>query len=90
MAPKAAEDTISVKDLKECLDALERLKGIRRELKEKLSKQSLSDNEEVSFAENLCKISRDIRDLEWLKLQGLDISKKAAEARAAHAAKGKA
>jgi hypothetical protein len=69
----ATDSTISIKELKDCLDALEKLKGIRTELKGKLSKQGLSDDEEVKFAENLRKTSEQIRHLEEVKLRGLNI-----------------
>lgn len=69
----ATEKGISIKDLKDCLDALEKLKGIRTELKGKLSKQGLSDDDEVKFAENLRKTSEQIKHLEDAKLRELNI-----------------
>lgn len=69
----ATKKGISIKDLKDCLDALEKLKGIRTELKGKLSKQGLSDDDEVKFAENLRKTSEQIKHLEDAKLRELNI-----------------
>jgi hypothetical protein len=70
--PRGAPDgSISLKDLKDCLDALEKLKAIRRELKVKLSKEGLSDQEELDLASHLAKISKSIKNLETMKLREL-------------------
>ena len=63
---------LKVKYLKDCLDALEKLKNIRRELKQRLGREGLLDREEVSLAEDLAKISRQIEHLEQEKLAALD------------------
>jgi hypothetical protein len=69
----ANEKTISVGELKDCLDALEKLKAIRRELKAKLNKEGPSDREEVYLAEQLFKMSEKIAHLEDSKLRPVRI-----------------
>lgn len=64
---------ISVKNLKDCLDALEKLKTIRRELKAKLNKEGLRDEEEVDLATHLSRISDNIELLEREKLRRVTI-----------------
>lgn len=59
---------ISIQDLKNCLDALEKLKAIRRELKARLAKEGLTDDEEVGFSEQLTQLSKQVKLLEGLKL----------------------
>lgn len=74
MPRKLPTESISLKELKDCLDALEKLKGIRRELKAKLCKEGLSDQEETDLASQLAKISESIRDLETMKLRQLSLA----------------
>ena len=64
--PKAQSQSVS--DLKDCLDALEKAKAIRRELKSKLNRDMLSDAEEIEFASALLSVSEQIRTLEGRKL----------------------
>jgi hypothetical protein len=63
---------LKVKYLKDCLDALEKLKSMRREIKQRLAREGLLDREEVSLADELAKISRQIEHLEKEKLGALD------------------
>lgn len=69
---------ISIQDLKNCLDALEKLKAIRRELKARLAKEGLTDDEEVGFSEQLTQLSKQVKLLEGLKLHrvpsGVDVA----------------
>jgi hypothetical protein len=63
---------LNVKYLKDCLDALEKLRGMRRELKQRLGREGLLDREEISLADELAKVSRQIEYLEKERLVALD------------------
>ena len=66
-----APQLISISQLKDCLDAFDKLKIIRRELKNKLNKEGLSDEEEAKLAANLKSVSEKIEKLEKIKLHEL-------------------
>lgn len=56
------------KDLRDCLDALEKLKVVRRELKVKLSRDDLEPEKETRLADELHAISAGIEKLEAKKI----------------------
>lgn len=55
--------TITLADLEKCLSALEKLKQVRNELKGKLS-GARNEDEEIKLAEDLRKVSENIKTLE--------------------------
>lgn len=61
-----------VSHLKNCLDALEKLKAVRREIKQRLTREGLRDDEEISLADDLAKISRQVDTLEKAKLNAME------------------
>lgn len=54
--------------LKDCLDALEKLHAIRRELKARLQRDGLLEDDEVRLAQELVTVSTQIRYLESRRL----------------------
>lgn len=69
----------SVKDLKDCLEALEKLKALRRDFKTRLGREGLSERDELRFAGELEAVSSQIRTLDLLRLRSLDIVDQAQE-----------
>ena len=64
--------TLTVSELKNCLDALEKEKLIRKELKSRLNAPQ-SEKEELELAKQLVTITEHIQELEVVRMRKLTI-----------------
>jgi hypothetical protein len=67
MARTSASTSDWMKELKDCLDTLEKLKTLRRETKLRLSRDDLEDIEEENYAQKLFEVSSGIKHLEGIR-----------------------